>query len=197
MTAIRKATHMRKSNETSIDLTLVLDGAGKTDIKTGFGMLDHALTLLAFWGGMDLSLTCSGDMHVDAHHTVEDVGLSLGNGLLDALGDRQGIERVGYGRVPMDEALADVTIDISGRPWLVWRGDELLPPLIAHEEKDVWREFYKAFASSARMNLHIGFLYGKNGHHLLESAAKGTGVALAQAIACRRNCIRSTKGKLD
>lgn len=97
----------------------------------------------------------------------------------------------------MDEALAEVTVDMSGRPWLAWRGDELLPPVIAHEEKDVWREFYKAIASSARCNLHIDFLYGKNGHHLLESAAKGFGLALKKAVAIEDGKIKSTKGVLD
>ena len=117
--------------------------------------------------------------------------------MLEALGDRVGIARVGYGRVPMDEALSDVTIDLSGRPWLEWRGDELLPPVIAGEEKDLWREFYKAFASSARCNLHVPMHYGKNGHHLLESVAKSLGLALAQAVRRSGNVIRSTKGGLD
>lgn len=155
------------------------------------------LTLAAFWSGMDLQISCQGDMDVDAHHSVEDVGLTLGAALLEALGDRTGIARVGYGRVPMDEALAEVTLDLSGRPWLEWRGDELLPPILAGEEKDLWREFYKALASSARCNLHVAFLYGKNGHHLLESAAKGLGLALNQAIRLHGTTIRSTKGGLD
>ena len=104
---------------------------------------------------------------------------------------------MGYGRVPMDEALSEVTVDLSGRPWLEWRGDELLPPVMAGEEKDLWREFYKALASSARCNLHIAFLYGRNGHHLLESAAKGLGLALGQAVRIQGTTIRSTKGGLD
>ena len=128
---------------------------------------------------------------------MEDTGLVLGKALLDALGDRVGIARVGYGRVPMDEALAEVTLDLSGRPWLEWRGDDLLPPLLGGEEKDLWREFYKALATSGRFNLHIEFRYGKNGHHLLESAAKGLGLALAQAVRRRGDAIRSTKGGLD
>ena len=174
-----------------------LDGEGKTRIQTGFGLLDHMLTLAMFWAGMDLQLSCQGDLNVDAHHSVEDVGLTLGRALLQALGDRAGIARVGYGRVPMDEALSEVTVDLSGRPWLEWRGDELLPPVMAGEEKDLWREFYKALASSARCNLHIAFLYGKNGHHLLESAAKGLGLALRQAVQRQGTTIRSTKGGLD
>lgn len=193
----RKADRKRSSKETQVSIALVLDGSGNNSISTGFGMLDHMLDLIAFWGDMDLSVKCTGDTHVDAHHTVEDTGLVLGDSLRAALDDLTGIERIGSGRVPMDEALADVCLDISGRPWLEWRGDELLPPIIAREEKDVWREFFKAFVSTARMNLHISFLYGKNGHHLLESAAKGTGVALRQAVTRHREYIRSTKGELD
>lgn len=193
----REAEQERHSAETRISLRLNLDGDGTTRIRTGFGLLDHMLTLTMFWAGMNLQLSCQGDLEVDAHHSVEDVGLTLGRALLEALGDRSGIARVGYGRVPMDEALSEVTVDLSGRPWLEWRGDELLPPVMAGEEKDLWREFYKALASSARCNLHIAFLYGRNGHHLLESAAKGLGLALGQAVRIQGTTIRSTKGGLD
>ena len=193
----RSATLSRCTGETSVRLELRLDGRGETTVSTGFGMLDHMLTLTAFWARFDLSLTCSGDMHGDAHHTTEDVALCLGRALRDALGDRKGIARTGWARVPMDEALADVTVDLSGRPWLEFRGDELLPPVIAGEEKDVWREFYKALASAAQCNLHISFQYGKNGHHLLESAAKGLGLALAQAVRRSDDRMPSTKGSLD
>ena len=196
-TAPRTSTQERKSAETDIRLELNLDGQGITDVKTGFGLLDHMLTLTAFWAGMDLRLVCEGDMEVDAHHTTEDVGLLFGKALLEALGDRAGIARVGYGRVPMEEALAEATVDLSGRPWLEWRGGELLPPVLAGEEKDLWREYYKAIASSARCNLHVEFRYGQNGHHLLESAAKGLGLALAQAVRRNGTTIRSTKGGLD
>ena len=165
--APRSAEYRRSSAETTIELELTLDGSGKTSIETGFGMLDHMLTLMAFWADMDLRLVCKGDLHVDAHHTAEDIGL------------------------------ADVTVDLSGRPWLEWRGDDLLPPVIAGEEKDLWREFYKALASGARCNAHICFHYGKNGHHLLESAAKGLGLALAQAVRRSDDRMPSTKGSLD
>jgi len=193
----RSASLTRASNETNISMDLNLDGSGVTDIATGIGLLDHLLTLTAFWAGFDLSLHCEGDAHIDGHHSAEDVGLVLGQGLLKALDDRAGIERVGFARVPMDEALADVCIDISGRAWLEWRGEELLPPLLGGEERDLWREHYKALASSARMNLHISFLYGKNGHHLLESAAKALGLALNQAVRRSGKMLRSTKGRLD
>lgn len=197
MTKAREAARFRESGETSVRLRLKLDGQGESQMDTGFGLLDHLLTLTAFWAGMDLEISCQGDIHVDAHHSAEDVGLVLGAALLEALGDRKGIRRVGHGRVPMDEALADVTVDLSGRPWLEWRGGELLPPILAREERDIWREFYKSFAFSGRFNLHIAFLYGKNGHHLLESAAKGLGIALGEAMTINGNSIRSTKGGLD
>ena len=144
----REAAQERHSAETRISLRLNLDGEGKTRIQTGFGLLDHMLTLAMFWAGMDLQLSCQGDLNVDAHHSVEDVGLTLGRALLQALGDRAGIARVGYGRVPMDEALSEVTVDLSGRPWLEWRGDELLPPVMAGEEKDLWREFTKLWRAA-------------------------------------------------
>ena len=194
---IRSVRVARTTAETDIFLHLDLDGHGRTDVQTGFGLLDHMLTLTAFWAGFDLEIGCKGDMYVDAHHSAEDVGLCLGQALYEALGDRKGIARVGFGRVPMDEALGEVTIDLSGRPWIEWRGGELLPAVIAGQEGDLWREFYKSFASAARMNLHVSFLYGKNGHHLLESVAKGLGLALAQAVTVSGNGVRSTKGSLD
>lgn len=194
---IRTGSVTRKTAETDIALTLKLEGQGHIDVSTGFGLLDHMLTLTAFWAGFDLSLTCRGDRHIDAHHSAEDIALCLGKAFAEALGDRKGIARVGFARVPMDEALAEVTLDISGRPWLEWRGDELLPPVLAGEERDLWREFYKSFAAAARMNVHISFLYGKNGHHLLESVAKGFGLALAQATTLTGSVVRSTKGSLD
>ncbi|MCL1985749.1 MAG: imidazoleglycerol-phosphate dehydratase [Betaproteobacteria bacterium] len=193
----RKADLTRISNETNISLSLNLDGTGVTDIASGIGLLDHLLTLVAFWAGFDLRLRCEGDTHIDGHHSAEDVGLVLGQALLEALGDRTGIERVGFARVPMDEALAEVCIDISGRAWLEWRGEELLPNVLGGEERDLWREHYKALASAARMNLHISFIYGKNGHHLLESAAKGLGLALKQAVRRSGKIMPSTKGRLD
>ena len=195
--ASRAARIERVTSETDIRLTLDLDGSGRVSVDTGFGLLDHMLTLTAFWADFDLTLTCRGDLDIDAHPTAEDVGLTLGRALFDALGDRRGLARVGWARVPMDEALADVTVDLSGRPWLEWRGDELLPPVLAGEEKDLWREYYKALASSARCNVHICFQYGKNGHHLLESVAKGLGLALAQATRRTRAHVPSTKGSLD
>lgn len=193
----RQAKVKRASAETEIEARIELDGSGKVLADTGIGLFNHMLTLIFFWANMDLEIKCRGDLDVDAHHSMEDAGLVIGAAILEALGDRRGIARTGYGRVPMDEALAEATVDLSGRPWLEWRGDELLPPVLAGEEKDVWREFYKALASSARCNLHVSFLYGKNGHHLLESAAKGFGIALRAAVAREGRIVRSTKGELD
>lgn len=193
----RSFSLQRETSETEIEVSLGLDGEGVAIIDTGFGMLNHMLELLAFWADFNLELKCRGDLHVDAHHTLEDIGICLGNALIGCLGEKKGINRVGYGRVPMDEALAEVTVDLSGRPWLVWRNDEILPPMIAREEKDIWREFYKSFCSSGRFNLHVCFLYGKNGHHLLESVAKGCGIALKEAVKVCGNKIKSTKGELE
>ncbi|MDL2209582.1 imidazoleglycerol-phosphate dehydratase HisB [Desulfovibrio sp. OttesenSCG-928-O18] len=194
---LRQATIQRNTAETNIDLTLTLDGSGQVSVKTGYGFADHMITLLAFWAGFDLTLECRGDLDVDAHHTVEDVALCLGQALLAALGDRSGINRVGAAKVPMDESLADVAIDLSGRPYLVFRGEELLPETIAGEERGLWSEFFKSLASGARMNLHISLLYGTNGHHLLESACKGLGLALRTAVTVTGSTILSTKGRLD
>ncbi len=193
----RSADCKRTTKETDISLSLCLDGRGATDISVGFGLADHFLTLLAHWARFDLTLRCKGDLEVDAHHTVEDIGLCLGTALAKALGDKAGIVRSGFARVPMDEALAEVCVDFSGRPFLVWRGAELLPPVMAGEESDVWREFFKSLAAAAGINLHIAFLYGQNGHHLLESACKGLGLAVRTAVTRSGTEILSTKGSLD
>ncbi len=193
----RQAKIERITKETQIKININIDGTGKNSIQTGFGMLDHMLDLLAFWANFDLELECKGDLHIDAHHSCEDIGLALGSAIDNALADRKAINRIGYGRVPMDEALCEVTVDLSGRAYLVWRGDEILPPVMAGEEKDIWREFYKALAQNLRSNIHVNFLYGLNGHHLLESVAKGLGVALCDAIKLNTtNTVRSTKGSL-
>lgn len=195
--AKRDATLTRTTKETAITLRVCLDGSQDVQIDTGYGFLDHMLTLLAFWAGFDLSLQCKGDLHVDAHHTVEDVALCLGQAIDAALGDRKGIARTGAAKVPMDEAMADVSIDLSGRPYLVFRGQELLPPVLAGEESDLWREFFKSLATGCKMNLHVLLEYGANGHHLLESACKGLGLALRAAVTRNRSAILSTKGSLD
>lgn len=173
-----------------------LDGTGQAAVETGYGFADHMLTLLAFWSGCDLKLSCQGDLEVDAHHSLEDIGLSLGEALRQALGEKVGIARVGQASVPMDEALCEVVIDLSGRPYLVYEED-VLPAVIAGEEKDVWREFMKALATACRMNLHVHFKYGQNGHHLVEAAFKALGLALRRAATVDGARVPSTKGSLD
>jgi imidazoleglycerol-phosphate dehydratase len=194
--AQRTAKITRTTKETDIRAELRLEGAGKCSIATGMGFADHMLTLMTFWAGFDLKLTCKGDLEVDAHHSLEDIGLCLGQALAEALGDKKGIARVACAKVPMDEALAEVVVDLSGRPYLVY-ADELLPALVAGEEKDVWREFFKSLAQRAGMNLHIRYEYGKNGHHLLEAAFKALGLALRQAVQVCRTGASSTKGSVD
>ena len=197
---MRSSTYTRTTSETDISVELNLDGSRQVKVDTGMGFADHMLTLLAFWAGFDLTLTCKGDLHIDAHHSLEDIGLSLGQVFHDCLGDKAGIARVGWAKVPMDEALCDVALDLSGRPYLVYE-DAILPPVLAGEETDVWREFFKSLAATARMNLHMRFLYGKNGHHLMESACKGLGLALRQALTVMpvsgQPTVLSTKGSLD
>ncbi|NLW82058.1 MAG: imidazoleglycerol-phosphate dehydratase HisB [Desulfovibrionales bacterium] len=193
---LRIGTMERETRETRISVRINLDGAGTTDIRTGFGFADHMLDLMGHWAGFDLRVTCAGDMHIDAHHSLEDVGLCLGSALVAALGDRRGIARVGSARVPMDEALTEVCLDLSGRPYLVYE-ESLLPPVIAGQEKDLWREFLKSLAVKGGMNLHVRMLYGQNGHHLLESVFKGLGLALRQAVRIEREDVLSTKGGLD
>lgn len=193
---VRQATVERTTNETDIKLTLTLEGNGNVNVDTGVGFADHMLTLCAFWAGFDLDISCRGDLHIDSHHTLEDVGLCLGQALAEALGDKKGIVRVASAKVPMDEAMAEVVIDISGRPYIVYE-DSLLPEVIAGDEKDIWREFLKSFAFKAGMNLHVNYAYGLNGHHLLEAAFKALGIALAQAVQVGRKGVSSTKGSLD
>jgi len=192
----RRAALERQTKETDVKVEVNLDGSGVSDISTGVGFADHMLTLTAFWAGMDLKLSCKGDLEIDAHHSLEDTGLTLGQALAKAMGERAGIGRIGWARVPMDEALAEVALDISGRPYLVY-DDAVLPAQIAGQEKDLWREFFKSLAQGAKLNLHIRFAYGQNGHHLLESAFKGLGLALRQALTVCRAGVPSTKGSLE
>lgn len=186
----------RETRETKISVAVSLDGSGQCHVRTGFGFADHMIELMGHWAGFDLEISCDGDMHIDAHHSLEDVGLCLGSALNSALGDRKGIARVGCAKVPMDEALTEVCLDLSGRSFLVYEED-VLPAVIAGQEKDLWREFLKSLASKAGMNLHVRMFYGQNGHHLLESVFKGLGLALRQAVRVERESVLSTKGGLD
>ncbi len=194
--AQRRVEYSRQTAETDIRVRIDLDGEGKVQVDTGLGWADHMLTLLGFWAEFDLDLQARGDLQVDAHHTLEDVGLCLGEALRRATGDKAGLARVGFAKVPLDEALSEVVVDFSGRPYLVYQ-DQVLPDLIFNQEKDVWQEFFKSLAFRAGINLHIIYHYGKNGHHLLESACKSLGLALAQALTLQDTKIKSTKGRLD
>ena len=217
----RKAGLKRITKETRISLALNLDGKGKASVKTGIPFFDHMLTLFAKHAVMDLTLRCAGDLEVDAHHTVEDCGIALGQAFATALGDKRGIRRYGTGfhpknpftgeaYVPMDECLARCVIDFSGRPYLVWRGlDDKAYRQLSRKEKaqdtssafrfGLAREFFQGFTNEARCNLHLELLYGDEPHHVVEALFK----AFAKGVdaACRRDAriagiLPSTKGKL-
>jgi imidazoleglycerol-phosphate dehydratase len=194
---MRNAVIERDTKETRIRLRLGLDGTPQTEIRTGIGFFDHMLTLMGAHGGMQLAIECQGDLEVDLHHTVEDVGIVLGQALKQALGDKKGITRYGTAFVPMDESLAMVCLDISGRPFLVYDVEE---PGAQTEpfSIQVAEEFLRAFATHSGITLHVRVLYGKNTHHILEAVFKALGRALAQAVALTgSDAVPSTKGMLD
>ncbi|MDO5461951.1 MAG: imidazoleglycerol-phosphate dehydratase HisB [bacterium] len=195
---MRTATLTRKTRETDITLTLNLDGTGKHNIATGIGFFDHMLELFSRHALIDLDLTCVGDLHVDYHHTVEDIGLVLGQAFDQALGERRGIRRYGSMMLPMDEARADVLVDLGGRAYLVWK--------ISHPEQHIrdfnvqlLEEFMRAFVTHAKMNLHVIQPYGAEVHHAYEAVFKGLARALRMALEDdpRETGIPSSKGKLD
>jgi imidazoleglycerol-phosphate dehydratase len=192
----RKATINRTTAETSISLVLDLDGGGESTIETGVGFFDHMLTHIAKHGGLGLTLKAKGDLHVDDHHLVEDVGICLGKGINDALGDKRGIERFGAGFVAMDEALARTIVDLSGRSYLVFNA-EFSRETINGFSLEMVNEFFRAVATEGRMNLHVALLYGTNAHHQAEAIFKSFGRALRAAVAqTGSNAIPSTKGTL-
>jgi imidazoleglycerol-phosphate dehydratase len=192
----RKARIERKTSETEVVLELDLDG-GEVVAETGVGFLDHMLELLGRHGHLGLNVTASGDLDTGAHHTVEDVGISLGQALDLALGDRAGIHRYGYTAVPMDEALGMCAIDISGRPLCLFGAD--LPPVsIAGFDAELAEEFFRAVASNAKLTLHLGTRYGSNAHHMIEACFKAFARALREAVAIDpdETGVPSTKGTL-
>ena len=192
---IRTGHVARTTAETDIDLTLCLEGSGKTSVATGFGLLDHMLTLTAFWAGFDLSLTCKGDTHLDAHHSAEDIALCLGQAFALAVGDRKGIARVGFARVPMDEALGFCALDISGRPYLVF--DAPMPqPMCGQYDTCLTVEFMRALAVHAGLTLHLKCEYGENAHHITEALFKALARALKQAVTVTGGGVLSAKGVL-
>jgi len=193
----RKAEVQRKTKETAVVLKLDLDGKGEHSILTGIPFFDHMLSLLAYHSRLDLSLKAKGDIAVDAHHTVEDVGICLGDGIKKALGDAKGIRRYGMAMIPMDETLVSVALDFSMRPWLVFQV-KLRKSKIGTFDTELVEEFFKALCSHARMTLHINLLYGKNSHHMVEAVFKGFGRALREAVSLdpRSSRVPSTKGVL-
>lgn len=193
----RSAEVERITAETQIRLRLDLDGSGKANVHTGIAFFDHMLTLMAHHGFMDLEIDAKGDLDVDAHHTVEDVGLVLGDALDQALGERKGIRRYGHAVTPMDDALATVVVDLSKRPFLVCHvPDPYGSP--AHFPVALAREYFRAFATRGGMNLHINLAYGDDRHHVLEAVFKSLGRALDEATAIdeRVRGVRSTKGRI-
>jgi len=187
----------RETKETTVRLMIDLDGEGKAAISTGVGFFDHMLDLLARHAYFDMTLTAEGDTAVDDHHTVEDVGICLGQALKQALGDKQGIYRFGSASVPMDEARADVSVDLSGRPYLVYQTCEL-PEKIGTFDTQLIGEFLQALATHGGVNLHVSVPCGENGHHIIEAVFKALAKALAQAIRLedREKGVPSTKGML-
>jgi imidazoleglycerol-phosphate dehydratase len=194
---MRQAKVERTTRESSIVLTLNIDGVGKAQIDTGIGFLDHMLTLLAGHGLFDLEVKAKGDLHVDEHHTAEDTLICLGKAFDQALGDRRGIVRTAHSYVPMDESLALVAVDLSGRPYCVFNA-EFVTPRLGTLGTDLIFHLFESFAIHARMNLHAQVLYGRNDHHKVEALFKGLARALdgATQLDARRQDVPSTKGTL-
>ena len=193
----RLATRSRITKETSIEICLDLDGTGQTKVSTGLPFFDHMVDQLGRHGGFDLELTATGDLHVDAHHTVEDVGIALGECLREALGDKAGVRRFASMSLPLDEALVEVALDLSGRPYLHYEvepGSEPLgtPPF----DPQLAEEFWRAFATSALLTLHLDLKRGKNAHHILEASFKAVARALRDAVRVEGTAVPSTKGTL-
>jgi imidazoleglycerol-phosphate dehydratase len=183
----------RKTNETEVRVALRLEGKREIKVDTGIGFFDHMLENLAFWAGWDLTLRCEGDLQVDSHHTVEDVALVLGQGFADACGDGTEIERFGSAFVPMDDALTQVVVDLSGRPYSIYHASFNVERIGAFETTMIGH-FFRSLASEARINLHVRSIYGDDPHHIIESMFKALGLALRQALIPRSGGVASTKG---
>jgi len=194
----RAATIARTTSETEVAIELGLDGTGIVEVRTGLPFFDHMLSQLGRHGGFDLSIEATGDLEVDAHHTVEDVGIGFGEALRDALGDKAGVRRFASNRVPLDEALVDVALDLSGRPYLhyevVFPGEKILgdPPF----DPQLVEEFWSAVAVAAGLTLHITSVRGRNTHHLIEATFKAVARSLRDAVVVEGTAIPSTKGTL-
>jgi len=195
---MRIATINRSTAETRIDVTVNLDGTGVYSIKTGIGFLDHMVEQLSRHGLIDIDLKVDGDLHIDGHHTVEDSALALGQAVAKALGDKRGIRRYGDALSPMDETLTRVALDISGRPWLVWKTAFTVPRL-GELDTELIEHWFHSFAQTAGITLHVETLYGTNNHHIVEAAYKGLARALRTAVEIdprKADAIPSTKGVL-
>jgi imidazoleglycerol-phosphate dehydratase len=195
---MREATVSRKTKETSIDVRVDLDGTGVYDILTGIGFLDHMLEQLSRHSLMDLHVRAEGDLHIDFHHTTEDTGIAIGEAVGEALGDRRGITRYGSAYAPMDETLTRVALDISARPYLIWRV-AFTKPKLGDMDTELFKEWFQAFAQAAGITLHVETLYGENNHHIVESCFKALARALRTATtidARAADAIPSTKGVL-
>ena len=197
-TGARRATVDRKTKETAITATVDLDGTGAYEVATGVGFLDHMIEQLARHSLIDITLKAKGDLHIDDHHTTEDAGIVLGQAVAKALGDKKGIARYGSAYVPMDETLTRVAVDVSGRPYLIWKV-AFSQPKLGEMDTELFREWFQAFAQNAGITLHVENLYGDNNHHIAETCFKGLARALREAIAIdprQAGRVPSTKGTL-
>jgi imidazoleglycerol-phosphate dehydratase len=194
----RVSTVERNTNETKITVKINLDGQGIGNIKTGLPFFDHMIEQLSKHSLIDIDLKCDGDLHIDSHHTVEDIGWALGDAINKALGNKKGIKRYSFSYLPMDECLTRCSIDVSGRPWLIW--NVFLPAVsIKDIETEIFKEFFQAFSQAASLTLHIENLYGTNTHHIIESCFKSLAVAIRGAVSIdlmNKENIPSTKGTL-
>lgn len=196
---MRSAALERKTKETAVAVSVNLDGTGLADNQTGVGFFDHMLDQLARHGLIDLAIKCDGDLHIDAHHSVEDTGITLGQAIKEALGDKRGIRRYGHAYVAMDEALSRVALDLSNRPYLVWKVDFTVERLGEQMETELFREFFQALSQAAGITLHVENLYADNNHHRIESVFKAFAKALRMAVEMDPRAagqLPSTKGAL-
>lgn len=194
---MRTSQLKRKTTETDIDLSINLDGNGNAEIESGIGFFDHMLTLFAVHGNFDLKINCKGDIQVDGHHTVEDIGIILGKCINSALGNKKGIKRYASVTIPMDESLATVTIDVSGRPYIIYNAQRLSTAFSNDFDYQLVEEFFRAVAINAGVTLHINLVYGTNYHHMSEAIFKAFARALSEAVNIVSDKIPSSKGVLD
>ena len=195
---MRKGSIKRETKETSINVEVNLDGTGKSKINTGIGFLDHMMEQIAKHSLIDINLEAKGDLHIDLHHTTEDSGIAFGEALKKALGDKKGIKRYASATIPMDETLSRVSLDLSNRPYLVWKV-KLAVEKLGEMDTELFKEWYHAFSQSAGITLHVENIYGDNSHHIIESCYKGLARALREAVTVdprAENIIPSTKGTI-